>query len=102
IREARALPLPEWADLGTVAWPDRIHERVKERELLFRLQFMARMLYSCLVEADDRETARFYAEMEGREQEPENCCLDTGAMAAAFERYIAALGGDGSVNALRR
>lgn len=59
ICEAQALPLPGWADLGAIVLPDRILERVKDHEFLFCLQFLARMLYSCLVEADDRETAAY-------------------------------------------
>lgn len=103
LREARALPLPlpGWAELGTIAWPARIHQRADDGELLFRLQFLARMLYSCLVEADDRETAAFYAGLQGREHEPEDRLIDPATMSAALERHVATLSTDGSVNALR-
>ena len=39
-----------------------VERGVPEGEQFFRLQFLARMLYSCLVKADDRETAGFYAD----------------------------------------
>lgn len=102
IGEARTVALPVWAELGAAAWPAWIHERVDDGELLFRLQFLARMLYSCLVEGDDRETAAFYARLKGREPEAEDRFLEIAAMCAAFERHVARLGREGAVNALRR
>ena len=104
IDQAAALDLPTWAVGATASVPAMIPEGsgLSGSEKAFRLQFLARMLYSCLVEADDRETARFYAKAEGRAPEPENRTLDAPRLLAAFDRYMAGLGGEGAVNDLRR
>lgn len=100
---AAKLDLPAWAEGAAAEVPPMLRVRgLKDRQSAFRLQFLTRMLYACLVEADDRETARFYAEAEGRDAEPENCVLDVARLSAAFDRHMAALGGTGPVNELRR
>ena len=104
VAQAAALELPAWSEGASAGVPSMISEGggLSGPEKAFRLQFLARMLYSCLVEADDRETARFYAEAEGRVPEPEDRTLDAPRLLAAFDHHMAALRGEGVVNDLRR
>ena len=103
IEGATDLSLPAWMNGGPPALPAMLRVAgLCHAQQAFRLQFLARMIYSCLVEADDRETARFYADAKGRTHEAEDRTLDTSRLLAAFDRYMAALGGDGPVNELRR
>ena len=96
--EAETLPWPKWCNLPAFALPDRVDA---DRGLTrFRLQFLARMLYGALCDADDRETAAFYAETTGQdvvagpgEIEPD--------MLSAFDAHMAKFKGGGPVNALR-
>lgn len=100
---ATDLSLPAWASGGPPAPPAMLRAAgLCHAQQAFRLQFLARMVYSCLVEADDRETARFYAEAEGRAPEAEDRTLDAPRLLAVFDRHMAGLGGDAPVNELRR
>ena len=95
---AESISLPQWCSLPTFALPYRIG--VDPGLARFRLQFLTRMLYGALCDADDRETAAFYAEIEGqdivagpREIDPE--------MRSAFNAHVARFNSPGPVNALR-
>ncbi|MFD0858613.1 CRISPR-associated endonuclease Cas3'' [Roseovarius aquimarinus] len=95
IEGAEAIPLPDWCRLPEWNWPARI--AADKRQAPYRLQFLTRMLYGALCDADDRETAAFYAgELDRMPGEI------TPAMLASFDAYMAGLGGTGPVNNLRR
>jgi CRISPR-associated endonuclease/helicase Cas3 len=103
VEGAAELSLPAWANGGPPVPPAMLQDAgLCRAQKAFRLQFLARMIYSCLVEADDRETARFYALAEGREPEREDRTLDASRLLAAFDHHMEALSGKGPVNAVRR
>lgn len=95
INGAETVPLPDWCQLPEWNWPPRI--LADKRQAPFRMQFLTRMLYGALCDADDRETAAFYADLPDRA--PQEITL---AMQDAFDAYMASLGGQGPVNDLRR
>lgn len=68
----------------------------------FSIQFAIRMLFSCLVDADELETAAFYDFHAGRTIVRDPATVTT-AHRHAFDRYVAGfVGATGPVNALRR
>jgi CRISPR-associated endonuclease/helicase Cas3 len=90
--------VPDWMPMPTLLAPfgpltgDISH---------FTLQFAVRMLFSCLVDADEMETAAFYDTLEGRTVTRAPSIL-TEAHRKAFDSHIAGFDGKtGSVNALR-
>ena len=97
---AETLLLPEWCNLPKFALPDRIIGSKRE-DAPFRLQFLTRMLYGALCDADDRETATFYAETEGRDPPPRARSIAPN-MQRAFDAYMAGFNGAGAVDSLRR
>ncbi|WP_417266958.1 CRISPR-associated helicase Cas3' [Celeribacter baekdonensis] len=67
----------------------------------FSIQFAIRMLFSCLVDADEVETAAFYDALDGRRVTRDPAIL-TLAHQQAFDAHIAGFeGAEGAVNALR-
>ena len=101
-RRLKALPepvLPDWmpapaalAPFGPLAGGEISH---------FTIQFAMRMLFSCLVDADELETAAFYDSVEGRPVSRAPAIL-TEAHRTAFDAHIAGFGpAMGRVNALR-
>lgn len=95
IAASEQIALPEWCAPPEWDWPARI--KACQEQAPYRLQFLVRMLYGALCDADDRETAAFYSGIPDRlprEVTPE--------MRIAFEAYMAGLGGTGPVNDLRR
>ncbi|MCY4007022.1 MAG: CRISPR-associated endonuclease Cas3'' [Rhodobacteraceae bacterium] len=95
---AEAIQLPHWCNLPSFSLPERFGA---QSELsAFRLQFLTRMLYGALCDADDHETAAFYTRVEGF---PVARCPQhiRPEMALAFDRYTAKFSREGSVNALR-
>ncbi|KIT18129.1 CRISPR-associated endonuclease Cas3'' [Jannaschia aquimarina] len=95
IAAAEAVTLPKWCRLPDWEWPARLRE---DKSLgSYRLQFLVRMLFGALCDADDRETAAFYAGIPDRSPG-----VVTEAMCAAFDVHMAGIGGEGSVNDLRR
>ncbi|MGB6231203.1 MAG: DEAD/DEAH box helicase, partial [Litorimonas sp.] len=99
IAAAEELVLPDWAACPLPAPPDRLLAAAEGRP--YRTQFLVRMLYGCLTDADDRETAAFYDEAEGRVRTPREETL-TDDMLARFDAHMDELGGTGSLNELRR
>lgn len=97
----RPVALPDWLSLPDEfsALPDRV--RNGKLQAAYRLQFLVRMLYGCLTDADDRETAAFYARAAGAPDRLRPHCL-TDVHRAAFDAHMARLGGTGPVNVLRR
>lgn len=99
LEAAETVRLPRWCELPAFALPSRIETDLDLAP--FRLQFLARMLYGALCDADDRETAAFYAETAGHEVaagpheiEPDMLSAFNAHMAGSFNRR-------GTVNALR-
>lgn len=95
--------LPKWCAfpqaLAEMQPPARVLQ--ERRWSAYRLQFLIRMLYGCLTDADDRETAAFYERAEEKPASVRPRVLDE-AHKAAFDAHMAALGGTGPVNDLRR
>jgi len=95
IEAAEDIDLPAWC---TITTPDRPAWLAEDKDLApYRLQFLVRMLYGALCDADDRETGAFYAR--GEDRLPGEV---SGAMRDAFNRYMAGKAGEGPVNELRR
>ena len=98
LEAAKTVSLPQWCNLPAFALPERIGADLGLAP--FRLQFLVRMLYGALCDADDRETAAFYAETEGRDVAagPREIAPD---MLYVFDAHMARFSGEGAVNALR-
>lgn len=99
---AEKIAAPDWALLNVPVVPERLMvQGITQRERLFRAQFLVRMLYSCLTDADDRETAAFYDRAEGRPAWEGDTELVPDHL-ARFTRHMTDMQGDGDVNDLRR
>lgn len=100
---AITLPLPEWltlpGKLAKLSPPVRVLQDGKLAA--YRMQFLVRMLYGCLTDADDRETASFYDRASGKQPVVRDHVL-TEVHRAAFDIYMAGLTGTGAVNDIRR
>lgn len=102
LTQAEQVAAPDWLPTQTPAAPRRLTcKGITPRERLFRAQFLVRMLYSCLTDADDRETAAFYDRAEGRSAWEGDTELIPDHL-ARFTRHMTDLQGDGDVNDLRR
>ncbi len=99
IDAAEDVALPAWCEIPSLPPPERL---IKDKNLIaYRLQFLVRMLYGALCDADDRETMAFYAEAEGRAV-PDRPTMLTASMQHAFDVHMNGLRGTGPVNDLRR
>lgn len=94
------LPLPDWCVLPDIALPDWIRKPSVQGPS-YRLQFLVRMLYSCLTDADDCETAAFYADADGREAMRHPDRID-GTMRERFDAHMSTMQNLGPVDDLRR
>lgn len=99
LQMAEDIPLPEWCQIPELGMPARLGE--VPHLTAYRLQFLIRMLYGALCDADDRETAAFYKEVLGHDL-ADRPTVVTPAMKAAFDDYMSQLEGTGPVNVLRR
>lgn len=95
LAEAEELNLPDWALVDALPPPDRLRE-----DTYYRAQFLVRMLYSCLVDADDCETAAWEAEATGHPVPPRPEEIGE-EFRSAFDIYVAGFQPDTEVNALR-
>lgn len=68
----------------------------------FDLGLAGRMVFSCLVDADFRDTEAFYAETDGRDRIWPQMQTILPELRAAFDRHMAGLPTDGDLNPLRR
>lgn len=70
----------------------------------FDLSVVARFLFSCLVDADFKDTEKFYAQRENRQIDRDWTALDTllPDYIARFDAYMAAMPTGGGVNPLRK
>lgn len=86
---------PDW--LAPMIRPDNPH-------LAFDLSVIGRMLFSCLVDADFKNTETFYTELDKRETDREWPLLQDllPEFRARFDTHLAGLNREGDLNALRR
>ncbi len=84
--------------------PDRIVKAISAKSAAFDFSVVTRMIFSCLVDADFKDTERHYAALEGREVDREWPALQTvlPGLIARFDTHMAAMQGDGGLNPLRR
>ncbi len=101
IEAAERLVLPDWCDVPTITLPGRLTEPASRRNRPFRLQFLVRMLYGALTDADDRETAAFYDAIAHKETTRRPTEL-TEIMRSKFDRHMAAMTGGSDINVMRR
>lgn len=97
LETAKNVQLPDWCTLPEFELPFPPDKTFTA----FRLQFLTRMLYGALCDADDRETAAFYSENQGKPiaSRPQEVSQD---MRVGFDTYMDSIAGTGPVNALRR
>jgi len=98
IQATQAITVPTWCVLPDISPPERLAQDPETAP--YRLQFLVRMLYGALCDADDRETRAFYAEADGR-SDPSRPEELTEQMRGAFDMYMTGLQGKGAVNDLR-
>ncbi|RED10601.1 CRISPR-associated endonuclease Cas3'' [Pontivivens insulae] len=94
---AADIPLPGWCAPSRPTVPTGFpHNR---DTFSFSLQFFVRMIYSCLTDADDRETGAFYHEVDGKglPSVPDRLSDD---MRAAFNRHMRAVAGQATPSAI--
>jgi CRISPR-associated endonuclease/helicase Cas3 len=73
------------------------------RKAAFQLAMLGRMIFSCLVDADYRETEKFYAGVEGREVDRDWPSLQGlfDELIARYDAHMAGFSSEGTVNRLR-
>lgn len=101
---------PSWKEELTVEptglLPGPMAQKLAERKahVPFNLSVVARFLFSCLVDADFKDTERFYATLEGRA--PERAWPDLTSLLPElierFDTYMADRPSEGDLNRLRR
>ncbi|HEX7111413.1 MAG TPA: CRISPR-associated endonuclease Cas3'', partial [Mizugakiibacter sp.] len=68
----------------------------------FQLSLLARMIFSCLVDADFVDTDNFYRLTEGKPPRDENNRTSLTALRERIDAHLAAFRADGEVNGIRR
>ncbi len=101
---------PEWRavvspDLGDL--PAEIHAKLRQADptrAAFDLSLVARMVFSCLVDADFKATERFYAALDGYQPDRDWPALQPhlDAHLARLNARLAGFSQEGPVNAIRR
>ncbi|PSJ65858.1 CRISPR-associated helicase/endonuclease Cas3 [Kumtagia ephedrae] len=108
VREYRDRLDPAWkTQLGfglSGLMPAFVSARVAKATAAFDLSVLTRFLFSCLVDADFKDTEKFYAERENRQVDRDWPALDRSLpdFIARFDAHMAAMPADGTVNRLRR
>ena len=88
----------------TGLWPEGF-KLGKDREMIaFQLSFLTRMTFSCLVDADFRDTESFYATAEGKTVDRDWPILSevVDQLLNSFNNHLAGFDSKGKVNRLRR
>ena len=99
LKTVRLIKIPDWLDMPSVIAPFGPLKTGQPSH--FSVQFVIRMLYSCLVDADELETAGFYRALEGHPINRVPAAV-TQAHKTAFDNHIARFAGcKGTVNTLR-
>lgn len=88
------IPLPENLELPTGFKP--LRPRVG-----FQFSLLARMIFSCLVDADYIDTDNFYRHVEGREPRTENAGPSLQILRDRLDAHLASLPKEGGINPLR-
>ncbi len=104
LRQAEALVPPEdWRVPVLRTLPGPLASLTKGRpvDLFYAQQFLGRMVFSALVDADRRETAAFYARQESR-MVSRPTAPSLAKLRDLLDHHMAARGGGGAVNDLRR
>lgn len=95
--------LPDWET--EIALPPRLElpagfTPLKSR-VGFQLSLLARMIFSCLVDADFIDTDNFYRRVDGAASRPENAGPALSTLRERLDAYIATLPREGGINPLR-
>lgn len=84
-----------------VAFPDAFEPHPQSHHRNFQLALLARMSFSCLVDADFIDTDNFYRGVEGRSPRQENVGPPLEALRVRLNAYLARLPREGGINPLR-
>ncbi|MFT3802807.1 MAG: CRISPR-associated helicase Cas3' [Burkholderiaceae bacterium] len=97
--------LPDWEreiELPpSLALPERFTPHPQPQYRIFQLSLLARMLFSCLVDADFVDTDNFYRRIEGRQARDENSGPSQAALRERLETHLATFPTEGGINPLR-
>lgn len=99
--------LPDWereiALPGKLSLPMGFTRHPKPQLRPFQLSMLARMIFSCLVDADFVDTDDFYRRIEGRSSRDEDAGPrpSLAQLRDALDRHLAGLPGEGGINPLR-
>lgn len=89
---------------ATGLWPEGFTLEKEHETTAFQLSFLTRMIFSCLVDADFRDTEHFYAEAKGETIDRDWPTLPeiVGQLRDRLNNHFAELASKGKVNRLRR
>ena len=89
---------------ATGLWPEGFTLEKEHETTAFQLSFLTRMIFSCLVDADFRDTEHFYAEAKGETIDRDWPTLPeiVGQLRDRLNHHCAELACEGKVNRLRR
>ena len=89
---------------ATGLWPEGFTLGKDHETTAFQLSFLTRMIFSCLVDADFRDTERFYADAKGETVDRDWPTLPeiVDQLCDRLNCYFASLTSEGKVNRLRR
>ena len=87
----------------TGLWPERFIRGKDRATIAFQFSFLTRMIFSCLVDADFRDTENFYATAEGKTVDHDWPTLpeQVDQLRDSLNNHLAGFDGKGKVNRLR-
>jgi CRISPR-associated endonuclease/helicase Cas3 len=94
----------ELAPFSDAFWPKSFRPSEQKKALFFQLAFLGRMIFSCLVDADFKDTETFYARHEGRipDRDWPDLRKDVGELIDRFDHHMAGIQAKpGPLNLLR-